>query len=71
MKRRVSVQYDMETEIIGLYDKDSGELDFEWDDVITSEAVNRSSEPQLLIIHELFRTKYARNAKTRGIYRRY
>ena len=45
--------------------------DFEWDDVITSEAVNRASEPQLLIIHELFRTKYARNAKTRGIYRRY
>jgi hypothetical protein len=71
MKRRVSVQYDMETEIIGFYNKDTGELDFEWDDVITSEAVNRASEPQLLIIHELFRTKYARNAKTRGIYRRY
>ena len=32
MKRRVSIQYDMETEIIGLYDKDTGELDFDWDD---------------------------------------
>ena len=29
MKRRVSIQYDMETEIIGFYDKDTGELDFE------------------------------------------
>ncbi|MDA8698706.1 hypothetical protein N9M11_01100 [Flavobacteriaceae bacterium] len=71
MKRRVSVLYDMETEIVGFYDKDTGELDFDWDDLKTYEAVNRASEPQLLIIHELFRTKYARNAKTRGIYRRY
>lgn len=71
MKRRVSVQYDMETEIIGFYDKDTCELDFDWDDPMTYEAVNRATEPQLLIIHELFRTKYARNAKTRGIYRRY
>ena len=71
MKRRVSIQYDMETEIIGFYDKDTGELDFEWDDSMTYEAVNRASEAQLLIIHELFRSKYARNAKTRGIYRRY
>ena len=71
MKRRVSVQYDMETEIVGFYDKDTGELDFEWEDAVTYEAINRATEPQLLIIHELFRTKYARNAKTRGIYRRY
>ena len=55
MKRRVSIQYDMETEIIGFYDKDTGELDFEWDDSMTYEAVNRASEAQLLIIHELFR----------------
>lgn len=71
MKRRVSVQYDMETEIVGFYDKDTWELDFEWDDAVTYEAINRATEPQLLIIHELFRVKYARNAKTRGIYRRY
>ena len=71
MKRRVSVQYDMETEIVGFYDKDTGALDFDWDDGVTYEAVNRATEAQLLIIHELFRTKYARNAKTRGIYRRY
>jgi stalled ribosome alternative rescue factor ArfA len=71
MKRRVSVQYDMETEIIGFYDKDTGELDFEWDDAQTYEAMKRATDAQHLIIHELFRCKYSRNAKTRGIYRRY
>jgi stalled ribosome alternative rescue factor ArfA len=71
MKRRVSIQYDMETEIIGFYDKDTGELDFEWDDAQTYEAMKRATDAQHLIIHELFRCKYARNAKTRGIYRRY